>query len=220
MFSSHGATLNKWLAALNTVVLIFSSLTMALAVDAAQKGNRTRLLQCLGLTFLMACTFMGVKTVEYRQKFMHWTIVATDSSKQTFVYDGHVLSKGDEAWKLHGIRLAEPDKFDIHTFSPAGEAATAARQAEKIEEAEYEIPVSSIVDKVWYGPQKNNFYASYFTLTGVHGLHVLGGMIPILLLGIQAWRGKIFPAHTEYVGLYWHFVDLVWIFLFPLLYLI
>ena len=69
-------------------------------------------------------------------------------------------------------------------------------------------------------PWKNIFYACYFTLTGVHGVHVLAGMIPIFLLMAQAIRGKLYPAHMEYVGLYWHFVDLVWIFLFPLLYLI
>ena len=69
-------------------------------------------------------------------------------------------------------------------------------------------------------PSKGNFFALYFTLTGLHGLHVLGGMIPIGLLTIQALRGKIFAPHTEYVGLYWHFVDLVWIFLFPTLYLL
>ena len=57
-------------------------------------------------------------------------------------------------------------------------------------------------------------------MTGIHGLHVIGGIIPIGILLIQAMRGKIKAPATEYVGLYWHFVDLVWIFLFPLLYLI
>jgi cytochrome c oxidase subunit 3 len=71
-----------------------------------------------------------------------------------------------------------------------------------------------------YGPWRNTFFASYFTLTGVHMIHVFGGVIPLGLLCVQALRGKLFPAHTEYTGLYWHFVDLVWIFLFPLLYLI
>ena len=78
----------------------------------------------------------------------------------------------------------------------------------------------AIAQQINYMPWKNIFYACYFTLTGVHGVHVLGGMIPIFLLMAQAIRGKLFPAQTEYVGLYWHFVDLVWIFLFPLLYLI
>ena len=77
-----------------------------------------------------------------------------------------------------------------------------------------------IAQDINYGPWKNIFYADYFTLTGIHGLHVIGGIIPIFFLLVQATRGKLFPAQTEYIGLYWHFVDLVWIFLFPLLYLI
>src|SRR3954469_467337 len=77
LFARHGATLSKPLAALNTLVLIFSSLTMALAVDAAQKGDRGRLARWLGLTLLCALTFMGVKTIEYRDKFYHHTIVAS-----------------------------------------------------------------------------------------------------------------------------------------------
>jgi cytochrome c oxidase subunit 3 len=54
----------------------------------------------------------------------------------------------------------------------------------------------------------------------VHGIHVFGGIVALTILLAQALRGRILPAHTEYVGLYWHCVDLVWIFLFPLLYLI
>jgi len=91
------------------------------------------------------------------------------------------------------------------------------------EKSKHEEPVTiqkkDIVQDINYLPYKNNFYACYFTLTGVHGVHVVGGIVPMLIL-IQALRGKIFALATEYVGLYWHFVDLVWIFLFPLLYLI
>src|SRR5687767_10189662 len=76
LFSRHGATLSKPLAALNTLVLIFSSLTMALAVDAAQKGDRKRLSRGLLLTLACAFVFMGVKAYEYNDKFHHHTIVA------------------------------------------------------------------------------------------------------------------------------------------------
>jgi cytochrome c oxidase subunit III len=82
------------------------------------------------------------------------------------------------------------------------------------------IPRSTISQAITYGPWKNIFYACYFATTGVHGLHVLGGIVAIALLLGHAIRGKLLAPHTEYVGLYWHFVDLVWIFLFPLLYLI
>jgi heme/copper-type cytochrome/quinol oxidase subunit 3 len=74
-------------------------------------------------------------------------------------------------------------------------------------------------------PSTHNFYAIYFTLTGLHGLHVLGGMVVFtyfLTVGSKMWhtdRAR-FTNRIEIVGLYWHFVDLVWIFLFPTLYLL
>ena len=74
-------------------------------------------------------------------------------------------------------------------------------------------------------PSSSIFYGIYFTLTGLHALHVIGGVLAIgwfLLPGVSLWRQD--PLHythrIEYVGLYWHFVDLVWIFLFPVLYLL
>jgi len=74
-------------------------------------------------------------------------------------------------------------------------------------------------------PSHDNFMATYFTLTGLHGLHVLGGMIVIGYLlgpGSKMWKSEPerFTNRVEVVGLYWHFVDLVWIFLFPTLYLL
>ena len=75
------------------------------------------------------------------------------------------------------------------------------------------------------GPSHSTFHAIYFTLTGLHGLHILGGMIVMgyfLGPGAKLWK-KIpeqFTNRIEYTGLYWHFVDLVWIFLFPVLYLL
>jgi hypothetical protein len=77
IFADHTHTLSKPLAALNTLVLIFSSLTMALAVDAAQKGQRSRAALGLLITLLCALTFMGVKTIEYTDKAHHRTLVAT-----------------------------------------------------------------------------------------------------------------------------------------------
>jgi len=74
-------------------------------------------------------------------------------------------------------------------------------------------------------PSHDNFMATYFTLTGLHGLHVLGGMIVIAYLlgpGSKMWRTEPerYTNRVEVIGLYWHFVDLVWIFLFPTLYLL
>ena len=314
MFSRHGETLSKGLAGFNTLVLIFSSLTMALAVDASQKGDRSRLVKMLLLTLACAATFMVVKFFEYRDKYYHYTLVApadatvsvkaepnqtlyatvTTPGKQVFnaesgafersspknwakyviplqpgaevgtytavvpakaagpngitvyarpsaeptskdkkvkpasvdygggvfVYDGHAHEvEGGKFYEFTGWRAPYPASidFDIHRISES--EIRALPGAQEIEEP-VKVEKARVNASTNYGPWKNNFFASYFTLTGVHGIHVLAGMVPLSILLLQALRGRFYPNHTEYTGLYWHFVDLVWIFLFPLLYLI
>jgi cytochrome c oxidase subunit 3 len=229
IFSEHAAVLSKTLAGINTLVLIFSSLTMALGVDAAQKGLRNRTAVCLFLTFLCACGFMGIKTIEYENKFTHHTVVARDpTDKKLYIYDGHVhgAKYTDAQFTLVGPRAAMPDGvFDIHWMSERQVEELAHMEQHEGEAAErtgksWPIRRMDVAQDITYGPWKNTFFASYFVLTGVHGLHVLGGMVALACLLGHALRGKLLPAHTEYVGLYWHFVDLVWIFLFPCLYLL
>src|ERR1051325_1894617 len=309
MFQFQGKTLNFKLAGVNTLVLIFSSLTMALAVDAAQKNARGKLIAFLGLTVLMAFGFMFIKYIEYSDKFHHYTILAKEGPKgkeQIYIYDGHMekreigLHKGtlsfpsdtqfvqlteavgnhaeqaqaavlahdgnslkvkfddgnveemtidkskttpvdskqikDKVYHINAVRRLVPKSEEInvhlytlpmdtasHNEAGAGPHGTAEGEGGKEaahEHKDYVLQAADVNDIVWYGPQKNIFFSCYFALTGVHGLHVVGGIIPLSFLLIQAVRGRAFPAHTEYVGLYWHFVDLVWIFLFPLLYLI
>jgi cytochrome c oxidase subunit 3 len=256
LFSEHAAALSKSLAGTNTLVLIFSSLTMALSVDAAQKGERSKLILLLSLTLLCAFGFMGIKAVEYQSKVQifpgmhgeHHTIVARDEkdASKYWCYDGHCKTEDARTITLtDSFRMPLSDKdigFNPHLVSEAyveehpngtgegeaagdkghmGEKAEAKSEAtNKPKGQEFVITKALINTDQQYGPWKNIFYSCYFTLTGIHGLHVIGGIIPIGILLIQAMRGKILAPHTEYVGLYWHFVDLVWIFLFPLLYLI
>jgi cytochrome c oxidase subunit III len=236
IFAEHALALSKPWAALNTLVLIFSSLTMALAVDAAQKANRSRVVLMLALTLLCAFGFMVIKTIEYTGKFTHYTAVAKDpADKKVYIYDGHGHYEGDGTLVLHGVRAPVPEgRFDIHWISEQGVERLAGTGGEGVahaaegasikhevgEHPEYRLAKANVAQAINYGPWKNIFYACYFTLTGIHGLHVVGGIVAIGLLLAQAIRGKVFAPHTEYVGLYWHFVDLVWIFLFPLLYLI
>lgn len=318
LFAKHAAALSKVLAGINTLVLLFSSFTMARAVDAAQKQNHRQVTGFLALTILCAFAFLGIKAIEYSNKAYHETIVARGDDTVTvkypgsgplyfvmtradgqifngsgfehrtaanwpkyavplkpaspgeftgtipagaagntvvvyaqasaeparsdkrlhlgdgdvtagaglFLYDGHVKDSGGGTLTLRGYRMPMTDAldarggFDIHLISEEDVKAGAKRAGEPSGEQEYHIEESNIGSSIVYGPWKNIFYASYFALTGIHGLHVLAGIIPLAILLIQSFRGKLFPAHTEYVGLYWHFVDLVWIFLFPLLYLI
>ena len=98
------------------------------------------------------------------------------------------------------------------------------RSQGNIEEKELTIPRSQIQDMQSYGPWHNNYLALYFTLTGLHALHILGGSIVIGYLwgpGRKLWKKdpERFTNRIEVSGLFWHFVDLVWIFLFPVLYL-
>jgi cytochrome c oxidase subunit III len=224
LFEQQGRTLNKLLAAVNTIVLIFSSLTMALAVDASQKGNRRRSITCLALTFSCALTFMVIKAVEYTDKFKHYTMVVNENGER-YVYDGH-LHEHDGHKTLHGVRtkLYDDAVFNINFagrewIEDQAKSHQAIGSGENLEEKDYEIH-GDIAQQVNYGPWKNLFFSCYFAATGIHGIHVMAGMIPLGILTVQAGRRKIFPEATEYVGLYWHFVDLVWIFLFPLMYLI
>jgi heme/copper-type cytochrome/quinol oxidase subunit 3 len=144
MMTESATLLNTPLGALNTFILITSSLTMALAVGAMHKGNRAQVKVLLIATIVLAFGFCGVKAVEYAQKFSHH-----------------------------------------------------------------------------YTPHTDLFFSFYFIMTGLHALHVIVGIIVMtwLLVRVSPKSPHIDGTVVENVGLYWHFVDIVWIFLFPLLYL-
>ena len=224
MFAAHAHVLSKTAAGINTLVLIGSSLTVALAVDAAQKGNRRRTAAMLAATIVCAFGFLVIKYIEYSDKLGdpsghslgHQTLVHTQGG-QTFVYDGHVHPEGADAIKVEGYRMAPPDQgLNLHTVSEH-EIKQASGQKEP---QTWTLDKKGLGSTLRYGPSKNIFFACYYALTGVHGVHVVGGIIPMVILLVHTLRGKILAHHIEYTGLYWHFVDLVWIFLFPLLYLI
>ena len=223
MFASHAHVLSKTAAGINTLVLIGSSLTVALAVDAAQKGNRKRTAAMLAITIACAFGFLVIKYIEYSDKLGdpfghsagHQTLVHTEG-KQSFVYDGHVHPRGDQI-EITGYRMPAPETgLDIHAISEHDIRLASGQQDKQT----WTLDTKGLGSHVRYGPQKNIFFSCYYALTGVHGVHVIGGIIPMVFLLIHTLRGNLLPHHIEYTGLYWHFVDLVWIFLFPLLYLI
>jgi cytochrome c oxidase subunit 3 len=158
-FTHASAHLDVELGATNTAVLLLSSLTMALAVRAAQTGERGGAIAgWLSATIALGCVFLGIKAIEYHEKFAHHLVPGFD-----FRYDG-------------------PDV-----------------------------------------PHARVFYSLYFAMTGVHALHMVIGIGLLLWLISQARRQRFSASYftpVELCGLYWHFVDIVWIFLFPLLYLI
>jgi cytochrome c oxidase subunit 3 len=148
--------LNVYLGGANTLVLICSSVSMALAVRAAQVGSRRGQIVNLILTILFGTAFLVVKYFEYAEKFEHHLVPGPH-------------------------------------FDPA-------------------LPA-----------QQQIFFALYFIMTGIHAAHMVVGIVLMLIILGMAWKGRFGPDYygpIEVSGLYWHFVDIVWIFLFPLLYLL
>ena len=158
-WSEGSAELSIALGGTNTLVLIASSLTMALAVRAAQTGRAPKVIVgWLGITLVFGLTFLVIKFFEYKEKFEL----------------GHVPGPNFHAEGPHAAQL-------------------------------------------------QIFYSLYFSLTGLHALHMVIGFGLLSVIMWMAWKGR-FSAEwytpVEMSGLYWHFVDIVWIFLFPLLYLV
>jgi cytochrome c oxidase subunit 3 len=157
-FAEASRHLGVVLGAINTAVLICSSLTMALAVHAAQLGRRKVLVTFLLLTIVLGSVFLGIKVVEYSHKFHEHLVPGLD-------------------FRFEGPRA----------------------------------------------PQAQLFFSFYFAMTGMHALHMIIGIGLLSVLVRLSWRGRFSATYywpVELTGLYWHFVDIVWIYLFPLLYLI
>jgi cytochrome c oxidase subunit 3 len=175
---SLGSHLLDWrLGALNTVVLLFSSLTVALAVRSAQLGKRVQVRWYLVVTILCALGFMVVKFIEYEHKF-------------------HV-GFGPGIW-----------------FAPTSHG---------VEEIEHALEKAHHLELSGVPFHLRSFLGIYFMMTAVHGLHVLVGIGILLWILVRNERGEFGPKYftpVELSALYWHLVDLIWIYLFPLLYLI
>jgi cytochrome c oxidase subunit III len=228
VFSAGHRFLDVKYGAINTVVLIASSFTMALAVYCAQTSRQTGLIVCLSLTLLGAFAFMGVKYIEYEHKIKH----------------GIVWGKGFNPQEDHGSAPAA-------THAPADHSAAAPAHADVkppvVAAVVAGIEASSIVtapagpaglapppvmDEHGHAPlspevreAKNVhiYLGIYFCMTGLHGIHVLGGIAVITWLLIASIKGRFnseYYTPVDLIGLYWHLVDLVWIYLFPLLYLV
>jgi cytochrome c oxidase subunit 3 len=177
--------LDKYLGAINTGVLIVSSLTMAWGVRCAQLGQQRGLIVCLSLTLLCAFGFLGIKYVEYTKKW----------------------SEG-----LYWGRSYDPNSHAYHEL------------AKELREANPKLTEEQALEQARVQPDNVRiFFSIYFCMTGLHGIHVLGGIGAITWLLYGASKGVYGPkwfTPVDLIGLYWHLVDLIWIYLFPLLYLI
>lgn len=171
-FVAASNTLSIQLGTANTGVLILSSFTMAMGVYSAETRNRKNLLISLSLTILLGMVFLGIKSVEYHQKYVEHHIPGWNFSVEDFV----------------------------HPADPR------------------DVPLSPDMAQ-----HTELYFFLYFAMTGMHALHMIIGVSILAVLLYRSWRGAYVNGHSSTIdnfGLYWHFVDIVWIFLFPLLYLI
>jgi cytochrome c oxidase subunit 3 len=159
-FAAGSRTMDVLLGSINTAILLTSSLTMALAVDATHRTARRRLITFLLATILLGGAFLVIKAYEYHHK-----------------YEEHLIP-------FAGL------EFSVTSQERRGVAT---------------------------------FLNLYFLMTGLHATHMVVGIVILLILVYMAWRRRL-PTERAIIvhntGLYWHFVDLVWVYLFPFFYLI
>lgn len=158
LFTLASEELDTIMGSINTVVLIGSSLTVALAIKSAQVNNKRNIIINLAITLALACVFMIIKYFEYTHKF------------ELGIFPGVYYEYGG-------------------------------------------------IDH----PQAHIFFSIYYMMTGLHGIHITIGIGLIIWLLVKASKNEFHSGYytpVEIVGLYWHLVDIIWIFLFPLFYLI
>ena len=236
-FAAGSNHLDPFWGGLNTLVLIVSSLTMALTVYYAQKSNRNMQVLMIVLTMFFGSVFLGVKAIEYSGKWDHGQIPVNGWNK--------IKKEGEEKEKS-ALRLpfevkAEAADTEKSHANPRGDFHLDDKYAKPIieiitEEAKKEnggfltasekkayFSASGEFDYEKFTAKVQLFFWIYFVMTGLHALHMIVGLGIMMWLLVMAWRATYsadFYSPVEISGLYWHFVDIVWIFLFPLLYLL
>ncbi|MCP5523020.1 MAG: heme-copper oxidase subunit III [Verrucomicrobiales bacterium] len=217
--------LNVPIGTLNTTVLITSSITVVLAWAALKLKEFNKFRLYMGLTVVLALTFAIIKSFEYRSKFVHYAVEYTHNG-QVIEATGHIEGS---PWNWSLKTLQNPDHpIESIVFHPDAAGHGHPGEGATIHAGEHEavtIATKDIHKLESFGPWHHTYLAIYFTLTGLHALHVLGGAAVLAwfwITGPAMWRTdpERLTNRVEVTGLFWHFVDLVWIFLFPVLYLL
>lgn len=195
-----------------TFILIVSSVTMVLAVEAGHRMDKKGVIKWMAATVIGGFVFLGSQAWEWSH-FIHGQngyLVLMDGTRADFDTHGHVYHSNEELYAEADIKLAD------------GTVVTNAAQKEQIIDGALKHVQGANLHENEYGPQQ---YADlFFFITGFHGFHVFSGVVINLIIFIQVLRGVYHKrGHYEMVeksGLYWHFVDLVWVFVFTFFYLI
>ena len=246
----HAVHLQEWIGAGNTFVLILSSFFVVLAHHYLHHGDAKRAIRYIALTLGLGTLFLGVKAFEYKGKFEHeilpGRIFEQLDGPNGYRYINHVrkqlehIVEKDQASgvaKEKCVALLEDIKLNKLSPKQVNERVVGTKNVKPIDlpkgaadaSGQPLNPIEGILDvdshlHLAYSIPWGNLWAScYFAMTGFHALHVLGGLIVFGVMIVMYMGGNFGPQHAglvENTGLYWHFVDIVWIFLFPLLYLV
>jgi cytochrome c oxidase subunit 3 len=212
--------LNTPLGTVNTVVLLVSSLTVALAVAAAEEGKRSQLIRLLLVTLVLGFAFLGIKAYEYSEKFAHCAGYSTPLNWVTGT-DRHEVEECLVPGRAFIFPAEEGAEAGAAEATPPG-ASTSAEGGLNTPQAEATDHSQSVVVAGQSTPHQL-FYFLYFVATGLHAVHMLIGLTIVTVLTIMASRGVFTTAYStpvEIGGLYWHLIDIIWVFLFPLFYLV
>ncbi len=224
-FAAGSNHLDALWGGLNTIVLIVSSLTMALTVYYAQKGDRMKQVVLIVLTMVFGTMFLGVKAIEYTDKYNSGLIPVAGWNKRVKADPAAAHHEPKPCWEVtHGehheyINPRGEFQWNDCSLVKMAQDQNILTPAERVAyfTAYGEIDADKFRDRVQI------FYWIYFVMTGLHAVHMIIGLGMMLWLLWKAWKDTFGPeyyAPVEIAGLYWHFVDIVWIFLFPLLYLL
>jgi len=265
----HEVHLIEWIGAVNTFVLICSSLTVVLAHHAAAQNKSGQAMIFVAVTLALGALFLGIKAYEYNAKFEHDILPGhigevlpgameppdglTEKQQEDWRFNDSV--RRSQQFRAVGEQYAHRVRGELDEITKGVDATNVASKPPAVQECyqllqdmngganedgTYKKPISpefvgERVNKILHAhegevhltpsiPFGNLWASCYFAMTGFHALHVFGGLVIFgIILVLGATRGGLRQNRAgmlELVGLYWHFVDIVWIFLFPLLYLV
>jgi cytochrome c oxidase subunit III len=236
---------NVWLGLTNTILLLTSSITMVWAWVALKERNLGKYRLALGLTIICGVVFLGIKGIEYHSKYEHFGFMIKDDKfaqyqpaldKEHAYYSAipeqHVVEVRGH-W--HGMTFTDgkpatylflPDKAPGFALSLVGAKPDGPAMNTAASEEDEPIALQT-ADIERFGrllPKYGTYYAVYFLVTGLHAMHIIGGVVVMfyfLTIGSRMYRRnpEQLTNRIEVTGIFWHFVDLVWITAFPLLYL-
>jgi len=239
--------IDPWLGAFNTVILISSSLAVLFAIKTLKSGKAAFANMLLGFTLLLGTTFLVIKGFEYKGKFEHGLLpgqigeslpnMSTSRDKllqqnglayiRTVQQKLRIITNGvtqdnlkdqppliQKSFLLYSLTLDDKDenKAYIRPLSPG-------QVGEKVNLLLAEFPQLHLPPAI---PNGNLWASCYFALTGVHALHIVFGLIAIFFIFLKGLLGNLpaLESTLEVTGLYWHFVDLVWLVIYPVIYLL